>query len=177
MMNMRTLLLVAGLATSLQAANLDTPAVGDDLNGWQKGGVAWYGTDELSFRASRPVATPTADGGLEIRMRVEEIRSRVPVYVADIRLLASGNGVIYSASVSGEVAGVKFKTAEVSRPEPVTSSGDEEAIEAPLSPDEQMRQDLASLLGSAIARLTTEDHGLHGQHHNKQPVDRPTPAR
>ncbi|MEM1085748.1 MAG: hypothetical protein AAGI48_16690 [Verrucomicrobiota bacterium] len=157
---MKRILLITALAClPLGAMELDTEGVGRDLNGWQAEGVAWYGTDGLSFRASKPVLRQLEGGAVEITMKVEEVKRRTSVYLANVRVVASPDGLVLAASVSGEVDGASFESGEVTRPEPATVAEPTEGEEAsgevdvtPVNAEKQMRDDLDQMLDSAIAR-------------------------
>ena len=137
----------------LAAVELNTPAVGSDLNGWNEDGVAWFGTDGLSFRATPPVLRSLGEGTVEITMRLEEVAKRVSVYTAEVRLVVSSDGLVRAAQISGKVDGVDFTSGEVTRPEvAVTSAPAEgEAVDVtPVNAEAEMQSELAQVLDSAI---------------------------
>jgi hypothetical protein len=137
----------------LAAVELDTAAVGRDLNGWNDQKVAWFGTDGLSFRANTPEVRPLENGAVEILMKVEEVAKRVSVYTAEVRLVVSSDGLVRAAQISGKVDGVDFTSGEVTRPEvAVTSAPAEgEAVDVtPVNAEAEMQSELAQVLDSAI---------------------------
>lgn len=146
---------------SLEAVELDTPAVGRDLNGWQEGDVAWFGTDGLTFRASMPTTRSLENGAVEIVMKVEEIAKKTSVYTANVRVVASQDGLVLAASVEGRVDGADFKSGEVTLPEAAVVAEAEEAAEGeavevtPGDAEREMTIELSQSLDSAIERVRT----------------------
>lgn len=140
------------------AVELDTAAVGRDLNGWNDQELAWFGTDGLSFRASTPEIRSLENGAVEILMKVEEVAKRVSVYSARVRLVVSADGLVRTVQVDGSVDGVVFTTGEVRRPEVAVVATEEEGQPVEVSPKDaeaEMQVELASLLDSAIEQART----------------------
>ena len=148
----------------LAAVELNTPAVGSDLNGWNENGVAWFGTDGLSFRATPPVLRSLGEGTVEITMRLEEVAKRVSVYKAELRMVVTGDGLVRAASVVGEVDGAPFSSGEVTRPEPATVSSEGEEGEAvdvtPVNAEAEMQSELSQLLDSAIEKARSDKNAV-----------------
>lgn len=153
---MKRLLMISALAClPLAAVELDTAGVGRDLNGWQEGEVARYGIDGLDFRASKPVIRLLENGVVEISMKLEEMQRNAPVYVANLRVVASPDGLVLAAAVTGDVDGARFDSGEVTRPEPATVAEPAEGEEVDVTPvdaEQQMADELGQALDSAIAR-------------------------
>ncbi len=145
-------------ALPLAAVELDTAAVGRDLNGWNDQKLAWFGTDGLTFRAGTPEIRPLENGVVEVLMKVEELVRGVTVYTADLRLVVSADGLVRAVGVSGKVDGVDFKTAELSRPEVavVAAQGDDKPADVtPVNAEAEMQAELSQALDSAIEGART----------------------
>ena len=134
----------------LAAVELDTAAVGRDLNGWNDQKLAWFGTDGLSFRASTPEVRPLENGAVEILMKVEEVAKRVSVYAAEVRLVVSSDGLVRAAQISGKVDGVDFTSGEVTRPEVAVAAEGEAVDVTPVNAEAEMQAELAQAQDSAI---------------------------
>jgi hypothetical protein len=143
----------------LAAVELDTAAVGHDLNGWNENKVAWFGTDGLRFCATQPVVHSLEEGTVEITMRLEQVAKRVSVYKAELRMVVTRDGLVRAASVVGEVDGAPFSSGEVTRPESaVVANGEEgEAMDlTPVNAEKEMQQELSQLLDSAIEKARSD---------------------
>ncbi|MGB6223643.1 hypothetical protein [Haloferula sp.] len=151
----RYLMILVVSCLPLKAVELDTVAIGRDLNGWQAGDVAWFGTDGLSFRAYKPGMRSLENGTVEIVMKVEQVQKRVAVYSADVRMVVSDDGLVRIVEIDGKVDGVEFFGGEVLRPEPATVGSEEEgqAVDVtPVNAEQEMKQESAQLLDSAIEK-------------------------
>lgn len=158
-------LVVAGCAVAMAgAAEVNLAGMGQDLNGWADG-VGRYGVSGGKFEVGQPAIQRLADGGLKVDLPVRELRGATAVYEAVISVTASQDGIVRTATASGEVDGRSFETGEVTRPEPVVveaaaaegTAATAAAVPAPLSPDAQMRADLLDQLAAAIERARTSE--------------------
>lgn len=152
--------LLALVTISTEAANLNVPGLGRDLNGWN-GGVASYSKSGAVFSVAKPTQNYDENNNLIITTDVRELKKSSTVFKGLLRVLVSPDGTIRSISMTGEVDGHKFETGEVARQESIAADADasgeiEVAALTPAdpqaSPSQIMKDDFEARLASAVDR-------------------------
>lgn len=163
-----THLLFLTLAAAASAADLDVPALGRDLNGWTRRGVAAYGVNRTTFELTRPTLSRGEQGELRIECVLSQPTRGGKPFEATLELLVAPHGDVQSVSIRGMLGGKSFDAGTATRPvveeapapeesgeeaeKPAESTAEPATRPEPVDPDAELRKDALSRLSSALER-------------------------
>jgi hypothetical protein len=116
--------ILLSLALALPALAFDEAAFGASLNGWTRDGSAHYSLDGQVYRTTRPVVTPSEDGGQTVQLTVLHRANSWAEVPLHLEVVFGPDGRAQTFRITGNPRGHKVDTGVISRPEaPAAADG------------------------------------------------------